>query len=202
MRIAEDKVAARIIHSLGRAHFARRRNATVLVVGAGALGSKIALALVRFGYNVFVVDPDIVEAHNLPFQEFTSKDIGRPKAEALVRRAHLIAPFSTRLGFANMHFAEAVRNNVLPNCSVAIAVPDNNLTRLEVAHYFYAATPVVFAGISEDGRYGYVFIQRPGQACIQCAFPTMTEALAVAQGCGGLHSGDGIYSHGLRPLRR
>jgi hypothetical protein len=53
-------------------------------MGAGSLGSFIALNLAKLGFNhVEVYDFDIVEQANIPNQFYRIQDIGKPKVEAL-----------------------------------------------------------------------------------------------------------------------
>ena len=59
-----------------------------LVVGAGGLGGPIALALAAAGWELAIVDPDVVEESNLHRQiQFTAADVGKPKAATLAARA-------------------------------------------------------------------------------------------------------------------
>jgi hypothetical protein len=54
------------------------------LVGAGGIGSALALALAKMGcQRLTVFDPDRVEPHNLPNQLYRLGDVGRPKVEAL-----------------------------------------------------------------------------------------------------------------------
>lgn len=187
------EVAERLIISFERENFERRLRTKVLVVGCGTLGSKIAMALARFGYNLVLLDPDYVMPHNLPLQEYCLADVKKAKVEALAKHIASLAIFPTRVRTLTMRFHEAVDRKVIPSCDLAVAVPDNDLARLEVAHHFYAAgKPVVFAGLSQDGLYGYVFVQEPGQACFQCAFPNVEVRLGVREGCGG-YAGEMAY---------
>ena len=56
----------------------------VTIVGAGGIGSWTALFLARVGYtNITVYDDDIVEAHNIGGQLFSTDAIGQSKVEAL-----------------------------------------------------------------------------------------------------------------------
>lgn len=56
----------------------------ILIVGAGSVGSYVALTLAKMGISdLTVVDFDKVEPHNLPNQFYKTTDIGRPKVEAL-----------------------------------------------------------------------------------------------------------------------
>lgn len=56
----------------------------VHIIGCGSVGSTVAENLARFGITNFTLwDFDMVEAHNIANQMFTTKDIGRPKIEAV-----------------------------------------------------------------------------------------------------------------------
>lgn len=57
---------------------------TIFIIGAGATGSFVALALAKMGFeNIIVFDEDKVEEHNFPNQIFPLEAIGVNKAEAL-----------------------------------------------------------------------------------------------------------------------
>jgi molybdopterin/thiamine biosynthesis adenylyltransferase len=64
----------------------------VTVIGAGGIGSPVALALAKMGCrSLTLYDPDVVEPHNLPNQFYRLRDVGRPKVEAL---AELLGEFA------------------------------------------------------------------------------------------------------------
>ena len=67
----------------------RLRNASILVVGAGALGNELVKNLVLMGIGrILIVDMDDVENSNLArCVFFRPEDEGRPKAQVLARRA-------------------------------------------------------------------------------------------------------------------
>ena len=62
--------------------------ATVVIVGAGGLGSTSAETLVRMGLGqVRVIDPDVVELSNLHrVRAYGDSDVGRPKVQVLAER--------------------------------------------------------------------------------------------------------------------
>jgi molybdopterin/thiamine biosynthesis adenylyltransferase len=71
----------------------RLRGARVLVLGAGGIGSWVALGLAMSGVGEIVaVDPDVVEARNLTRQPYPQRMIGRRKIEALGRLVRERAP--------------------------------------------------------------------------------------------------------------
>ncbi|MEM4720898.1 MAG: ThiF family adenylyltransferase [Candidatus Methanomethylicaceae archaeon] len=56
----------------------------ITVIGCGGIGSPTTLALAKLGCeDITVIDPDIVELHNVPNQIFGVEDIGRLKVESL-----------------------------------------------------------------------------------------------------------------------
>jgi len=61
--------------------------ARVLLIGCGALGSNIGIALARAGIgNIAVVDRDIIEEENLGTHQYFHHEIGLPKAIALKQK--------------------------------------------------------------------------------------------------------------------
>ena len=65
----------------------------VTIVGAGGIGSPVALALAKMGCRkITLYDPDVVEAHNLPNQFYRLRDVGRAKVDAL---AELLGEFAS-----------------------------------------------------------------------------------------------------------
>ena len=58
----------------------------VTIIGAGATGSWLALALAKLGIeNITIWDFDVIEEHNVPNQAFGLCDISYPKVDALYR---------------------------------------------------------------------------------------------------------------------
>lgn len=56
----------------------------VVLIGAGGIGSPLALILSKMGIpRITVFDDDKVEAHNLPNQMYRKKDLGKLKVDAL-----------------------------------------------------------------------------------------------------------------------
>lgn len=56
----------------------------VLLIGCGGIGSPTALALAKMGITqITVIDPDVIEPHNIPNQIFPLEKIGTTKVEAL-----------------------------------------------------------------------------------------------------------------------
>lgn len=63
----------------------------VLIVGAGHIGSFVAYGLARLGVkDITVVDPDIVEAHNLPHQFFAESLVAKLPKDAKIDKVSLL----------------------------------------------------------------------------------------------------------------
>lgn len=74
----------------------------ITIVGAGGIGSPLALALAKMGVpRLNIVDGDTVEKHNLPNQMFPLGSIGRPKVEVLAEEIARYSPTEvvTHAGF-------------------------------------------------------------------------------------------------------
>lgn len=70
------------------------RNARVCILGAGGLGSNVAIMLVRAGIGELkLIDFDKVEISNLNRQHYALKYLGSPKIEALKEQILEINPF-------------------------------------------------------------------------------------------------------------
>ena len=146
--------------------------ASVLVVGAGALGSPVALYLAGAGVGPLgIVDADVVELSNLHRQtlHFTP-DLGVPKAESAAAKLRflnpdvVVEPYQVRVEADNAA-ALIEGQDVVVDCS------DSFATRYAVNAACCAAG--VRAGGGRRARPpGMVMSIKPGRtACYRCAFP-------------------------------
>ncbi len=168
-----------ILREVGGAGQARLRDARVLIVGAGGLGSPALLYLSAAGVGTIgIVDNDEVSLSNLQRQiAHRTQDIGRLKVESASDSARAINPdthinrHATRLSATNA--LELVRNYdiVLDGC-------DNFATRFLVndACYF-AQRPLVSAAVGQfDGQLAVFKAHervdgKRAYPCYRCLFP-------------------------------
>lgn len=151
--------------------------ASVLVIGAGALGSPVALYLAGAGVGrLGIVDGDEVELSNLPRQplHFTP-DIGVPKAHSAAAKLRFLNP-----GVVIEPYQARFLPAMLEQHDVVVDCSDSFETRYEVnAACCEAGVPLVEGGVL--GLSGMVMAIRPGEsACYRCAFP---EAPPDAPSC-------------------
>jgi molybdopterin/thiamine biosynthesis adenylyltransferase len=146
--------------------------ASVLVVGAGALGSPVAMYLAGAGVGrLGIVDADDVELSNLQRQllHFTP-DLGVPKAHSAAAKLGflnpevVVEPYQVRLEPENAA-------GLIEGADLVVDCSDSFETRYAVnAACCAARIPLVEAGVL--GMSGLVMGIRPGEAaCYRCAFP-------------------------------
>lgn len=69
----------------------RLQNVTALVIGAGAIGRQVLIALAACGIpRLHIVDPDVVEEINIPTQAYDETDVGQSKVSAAGHHAQAL----------------------------------------------------------------------------------------------------------------
>lgn len=135
---------------IGRDGIRRLADATVGIVGAGALGGAVSVALTAAGVgHLRIIDFDRVELSNLPRQTaYTTGDVGRPKVEALAERLKALNPSVVldtryeRLGADNV-------DGFVQGCDVVVDCTDNGATMTMVADATrIASIPCVLGGVA------------------------------------------------------
>jgi hypothetical protein len=79
------------------------RDASCTFVGVGGIGSFAAFAVAKLGIpNITLIDPDVVEAHNLPSQMFQPINAGEMKVNAIGNQMYYTAGTTTERHFATI----------------------------------------------------------------------------------------------------
>lgn len=100
------------------------KNFRILIGGCG-LGSVIAECALRLGFeNLTVIDGDKVELSNLNRQNYTRKDIGRFKVEALKERLLEINPYANITSNTEFLTKENIAKHIKENYDLAINTID------------------------------------------------------------------------------
>ncbi len=145
-------------------------DATVLVVGAGALGNEAVKNLALLGVGtILVIDLDTVEPSNLSRSVlFRAEDGGRPKAEVVAQRARELNPDVTVRAIVG-DVTTDLGLGVFADADVVLGCLDNREARLWVNRQCWkVGTPWVDAGIQEIQGVVKVFVP-PDSACYECA---------------------------------
>ena len=161
----------------------RLARATVLVVGAGAIGNEVVknLALIGIG-NVVVVDLDIVETSNLArCIFFRSEDEGQPKALALAHRAASVNPDISIVGIVGD--IRSFGTGIALRADVIIGALDNREARL-YCNRLAARVGRPWVDGAIEALSGVARVFNPPDCCYEC---TLSEAdweiLAHRQSC-------------------
>jgi len=148
------------------------RDASVLVVGAGALGSPVSLYLAGAGVGrLGIVDADAVELSNLHRQllHFTP-DVGVAKAQSAAAKLSFLNPEVEIVPY-QVRLQEGNAADLLEGHDLVVDCSDSFETRYAVnAACCLAGTALVEGGVV--GLAGLVMAIEPGRtACYRCAFP-------------------------------
>ena len=82
-----------LLHYITREQLDKLHRTTVLIIGAGGLGSNVAFILVRSGIQqMILVDDDTIVPSNLNRQTYFPADIGKQKVEALATNLFTLEP--------------------------------------------------------------------------------------------------------------
>jgi len=149
------------------------RNATALIVGAGALGNEVLKNLALMGYgHLLIADFDTIEDSNLSRSVlFRESDRGRRKAEVAAERVKALNPdVKVQAWHGDINYEMGL--GVFRHVDVVIGCLDNREARLSLNRYSWAINkPWVDGAIQE--LMGIVRVFWPGQgACYEC---TLTD---------------------------
>lgn len=151
----------------------RLRNASIMVVGAGAIGNELIKNLTLLGIGrILIFDMDGIENTNLTRSVlYRAGDVGRYKAEVAAERAMEINPDVKAKAFI-ANIIDDVGLGVFRRMDVVLGGLDNREARLSINQSCYKVNrPWIDGAIEALNGFARVFI--PGQgACYEC---TMTE---------------------------
>ncbi len=161
-----------ILPEIGEAGQERLKRGSVLIVGAGGLGSPAAIYLAAAGVGrIGLVDFDVVDATNLHRQVlYGTSDVGRPKLEAASARLRDLNPDVT----VETHSATLTSGNaleILSTYDVVIDGTDNFPTRYLVNDAcVLLGKPNVYGSIFRFEGQVSVFDEKNGP-CYRCLYP-------------------------------
>lgn len=155
------------------------RAAHALVIGAGGLGSPIALYLASAGVGrITICDGDDVDLTNLQRQIVHRTDaIGKPKAESARTTLAAINPEVAVVALRE-RVAGARLDELAAQADVVLDGSDNFATRHAVnrACVKWRKPLVSGAGVRFDGQVTVFDLRRPDSPCYHCLFPEQGES--------------------------
>ncbi|MCE2565289.1 molybdopterin-synthase adenylyltransferase MoeB [Komagataeibacter sp. FNDCF1] len=155
------------------------KNASILVIGAGGLGSPVALYLAAAGVGrIGLVDDDVVELSNLQRQIAHVTDrIGQPKVESAAIALRALNP-GTQVDCHNVRLTVENARALVRDYDLVCDGCDNFATRYLVADAcaLEARTLVSAAVLRFEGQLSTF---RPGGPCYRCLYPEAPPAGTV-----------------------
>ncbi|MEO7708064.1 MAG: HesA/MoeB/ThiF family protein [Caldimonas sp.] len=152
----------------------RLRHAHVLMIGAGGLGSPVALYLGSAGVGtITIVDDDVVDLTNLQRQiAHAVARLGQPKVQSA---ATAIASLNPDVRVVAMHTRAdaALLGKLVAAADVVVDCSDNYATRhtINAACVEHAKPLVSGAAIRFDGQIAVFDVREPASPCYACVFP-------------------------------
>ncbi len=163
-----------VLREIGGPGQGRIRAAKVLVVGAGGLGSPVALYLAAAGIGrLGLVDDDVVSLSNLQRQIlYRTADVGRSKVTAGREALAALNPHVT-VDIHPVRLTEANAMDLIGAYDIVADGSDNFATRFLVNDTcYFAQKTLVSAAITEfEGQLATYRGHLPGLPCYRCLFP-------------------------------
>lgn len=159
----------------------------VLIVGAGGLGSPVALYLAAAGVgHIGLADADNVSLSNLQRQVIhATSDVGRPKVESAREKMRAVNPdvsVRTYCEFLNVDNARSL----IADYDFIVDATDNFESKFLINDIcIEAGRPFSYGGVL--GFCGQTMTHLPGTACLRCIYGSAPPA-----GTAGLESDKGV----------
>lgn len=162
--------------------------AHALVIGAGGLGSPVALYLGSAGVGrITLVDPDTVDLTNLQRQIAHSQArIGQPKVTSAAAAIHALNP-GAQVDTLVQRADAVLLDHWVPQADVVLDCSDNFATRqlVNAACVRHRRPLVSGAAIGFDGQVSVYDSRQPDAPCYACLFPpesTVEEVRCATMG--------------------
>ncbi len=159
-------------------------DAHAVIIGCGSLGSVVADQLVRAGVpRLTLIDPDIVEAHNLTRTVFAGSDVGDAKVAALAARLTQIncAVHTEAHDWAVDPSAHSKLADIISDADIVLGTADapQALAIIDVILH-EQQTPGVFAGVYAGAIGADIVTVLPGiTACYRCTVAPRVQSAAL-----------------------
>jgi adenylyltransferase/sulfurtransferase len=157
---------------IGEAGQERLKAASVLVAGAGGLGTVISLYLAAAGVGrLRIIDCDVVDASNLNRQILHwSRDVGRPKTASVQEKLAALNPLICIEAHPGRITDESV-GELAQGCNLIVDAMDNFPTRY-LLNRTAVDQNVPFIHGAVRGFFGQTATVIPGKGpCLRCLFP-------------------------------
>ena len=193
MKLKPDEIRHYARHltlpDVGVAGQLKLKQATVLLIGAGGLGSPAAQYLAAAGIGrIKIIDPDVVELSNLQRQVIhDTSTVGKAKVASAKARMLAINPHIQVEAIADM-IDDSNIADLMADCDIVIDGTDNFAARLLINRASVkAGKPLVFGAVHQFTGQVTVFNLDDAAPCYRCLFPNLPSGdLAPNCAAGGV----------------
>ena len=165
-----------ILKKIGVAGQKKLLKSNVLIVGAGGLGSPIAIYLAALGIGrIGIIDKDNVEISNLSRQIiFSTNDIKKSKSAVAINKLRKINPDIQYQSFNKILTIKNI-NQIAKNFDLLVDGSDNFRTRFLINDYCLKNKKILVSGaISKfDGQIYTFNFSKKKSPCLRCFIPKM-----------------------------
>jgi len=171
-----------ILKKIGTIGQKKLLKSSVLIVGAGGLGSPVAIYLAALGIGkIGIIDKDKVEMSNLARQIlFTTNDINKIKSKTAINKLRKINP-NVQLKSFNEKLTAKNINKIAKNFHLIIDGSDNFRTRFLINDYCLKNKKILIsAAISKFEGQIYTFnFTKLNSPCLRCFIPNIPNNIDV-----------------------
>tara|TARA_B100000686_G_scaffold16681_1_gene15548 strand:- start:1246 stop:2007 length:762 start_codon:yes stop_codon:yes gene_type:complete len=171
-----------ILKKIGFAGQKKLLNSKVLIVGAGGLGSPIAIYLAAIGIGkIGIIDKDEVEISNLSRQIiFGTSDIKKSKSLIAIKKLQKINPDIKFKAFKEKLTSKNI-NLIAKDFNLIVDGSDNFRTRFLINDYCLREKKILVSGaISKFDGQVYTFnFSKKKSPCLRCFIPRMPDNLDI-----------------------
>ena len=139
---------------------------SISIVGLGTLGSEIAKAAAKEGFNLNLIDFDDVEARNIKTQTLYNKeDIGKSKVKIAEKK---LKEINSRIKLQTFPEKLTEKNSQLLKSDLVIDCTDNLTARFVINDYCHGNIPFIHTAAFKDLATLYVVLK--GKPCLRCIY--------------------------------
>ena len=165
-----------ILKKIGTIGQKKLLRSSVLIVGAGGLGSPIAIYLAAIGIgNIGIIDKDIVEISNLSRQIiFANNDVKKKKSSIAISKLKKLNP-DIQLKSYKKKLTKKNIDKIAKNFEVIVDGSDNFRTRFLINDYCLENKKILVSGAINrfDGQVYTFNFSKEKSPCLRCFMPNI-----------------------------
>ena len=165
-----------ILKKIGTIGQKKLLRSSVLIVGAGGLGSPIAIYLAAIGIgNIGIIDKDIVEISNLSRQIiFANNDVKKKKSSIAISKLKKLNP-DIQLKSYQKKLTKKNVDKIAKNFEVIVDGSDNFRTRFLINDYCLENKKILVSGAINrfDGQVYTFNFSKEKSPCLRCFMPNI-----------------------------